>query len=66
MSPQTATSLEQQTRRLFELFDALDTDAILELTTEDAQGIDEISRGWLRGRAALESYFGRDRSRWMA
>jgi ketosteroid isomerase-like protein len=24
--------------------------------TDDAQGVDEISRGWTRGRAALEAY----------
>ncbi|MDP9269890.1 MAG: nuclear transport factor 2 family protein, partial [Chloroflexota bacterium] len=27
------------------------------LATDDVQGVDEISRGWLRGRAAMEAYF---------
>jgi ketosteroid isomerase-like protein len=28
------------------------------MLSDDAQGVDEISRGWMRGRAALETYFG--------
>ena len=58
MSEQAATSLEQQVRRIFELVDALDTAGMAAMITDDAQGVDEISRGWMRGRAALEGYFG--------
>ena len=58
MSPQAATSLEQQARRIFELVDAMDTTGMAALIADDAQGVDEISRGWMRGRAALEAYFG--------
>ena len=57
MSQQTTTSLEQQVRRIFELFDAMDTAAMAEMLTDDAQGIDEISRRWMRGRQAFEAYF---------
>lgn len=57
MSEQTATSLEQQARPVFELVDALDLDGLSAIVTDDTQGIDEISRRWMRGRAALEAYF---------
>src|SRR3954452_22201534 len=50
-------SLEQQAQRIFELVDSMDTTAMAALITDDAQGVDEISRGWMRGRASLESYF---------
>ena len=36
--------------------DSKDVDRIVESTTEDAQGVDEISRRWLRGRSELDSY----------
>jgi ketosteroid isomerase-like protein len=58
MSDETTTALEQQARRVFELLDALDIDSIGAMLADDAQGVDEISRGWMRGRAALEGYFG--------
>ena len=58
MSEQTATSLEQEAHRVFELVDALDVDGLGAILTDDAQGVDEISRRWMRGRAALEAYFG--------
>jgi ketosteroid isomerase-like protein len=57
MPEQTATSLEQEAHRAFELLDALDLDGLAAMLTDDAQGIDEISRRWMRGRAALEAYF---------
>src|SRR4051812_38604577 len=52
------TSLEQLAYRIFELVAALDTDGMAAMITDDAQGVDEISRGWMRGRHALETYFG--------
>jgi ketosteroid isomerase-like protein len=58
MSEQTATALEQKAHRIFELVDAMDTDAIAAMIADDGQGVDEISRGWMRGREALEAYFG--------
>lgn len=57
MSEQTMTALEQETRRLLELLDAMDLHGLAAMFTDDAQGVDEISRGWTRGRAALDAYF---------
>jgi uncharacterized protein (TIGR02246 family) len=57
MSQQTAT-MEDQVHRIFAAVDAMDTHAMSEMITDDAQGIDEISKGWMRGRDALENYFG--------
>jgi len=36
--------------------DAMDVDRMMQAVTEDAQGVDEISRRWLRGRAEFGSY----------
>lgn len=55
----TATELEGAVRKLLEHFDSLDQDAIAALMAEDVQGVDEISRGWLRGKSALSDYFGK-------
>ncbi len=52
-----ASPLESMARKLFEALDRKDFDRILGLATDDVQGVDEISRGWLRGRAAMEAYF---------
>jgi ketosteroid isomerase-like protein len=57
MAEQTATALEGQVRRIYEFVDAMDMRAMAEMLTDDAQGVDEISRAWMRGRDALESYF---------
>lgn len=56
MSEQTAAALERETRHLLERLDSLDMDGLAAMFTDDAQGVDEISRGWTRGRAALEAY----------
>jgi ketosteroid isomerase-like protein len=56
MSQQTVAALEQETRRLLEHLDAMDLAGLSAMITDDAQSIDEISRNWRRGRAALESY----------
>jgi ketosteroid isomerase-like protein len=56
MSEPTA-ALEQEARRLLERLDAMDFDGLKAMLTDDAQGVDEISRGWKRGRNALEAYF---------
>jgi ketosteroid isomerase-like protein len=61
MASRTATSLEQQAHRLFELIDAMDAAGMTAMMTEDVQGVDELSRGWLRGHAAVEAYFERMR-----
>jgi ketosteroid isomerase-like protein len=36
--------------------DAMDVDRMMAATVEDAQGVDEISRRWLRGRSELDAY----------
>ena len=36
--------------------DSKDVDRLVEDATDDAQGVDEISRRWLRGRSELDSY----------
>lgn len=56
MPEQTASSLTERVERLLELLDALDVNAIGETLTDDAQSVDEITRGWTRGRAAIEAY----------
>jgi len=38
--------------------DSLDIDRLMGGFTDDAQGVDEISRRWIRGRGALEAYLG--------
>jgi ketosteroid isomerase-like protein len=55
MPGQTA-SLEQSVEGLLELLDAMDVESLMTMVTDDVQSVDEISRGWLRGRAAVESY----------
>jgi len=57
MSEPAVTSLEQEAHRVFELVDALDIDGLGAMLTDDAQSVDEISRRWMRGRAAIEAYF---------
>jgi len=58
MAQETVTSLDLQVHRIFELVDSMDTDAMAAMITDDGQGVDEISRAWMRGRDALEAYFG--------
>jgi len=36
--------------------DAMDVDRMMQAVTEDAQGVDEISRRWVRGRPEFDSY----------
>lgn len=49
-------SLEQEIRRMLERLDALDTKGLSATLTEDAQSVDENTRAWTRGRAAIEGY----------
>lgn len=49
--------LEPVVRRMIAAFDALDLDAAKAMMAEQAQGIDEISRRWLRGQDAVTDYF---------
>ena len=52
-----ANTLESIARELFEALDRLEFDRIVGLATDDVQAVDEITRGWLRGRPAMEAYF---------
>jgi ketosteroid isomerase-like protein len=52
-----AAELEPVVRRLFADFDRLDFDAIGEYLATGAQGVDEISRRWLRETDEIAVYF---------
>ena len=56
MSDQSAASLEQRVQRLLELLDSMDLDPLGAMLTDDAQSVDEITRGWTRGRAEIQAY----------
>ena len=49
--------LEDEVRRLFDNFDRLDFDAVAATLATDVQGVDELSRRWMRGKGELTSYF---------
>ena len=49
--------LEKKVRDFLRLLDAKDFDAMGRATTEDIQGVDELSRRWMRGRGGLQDYF---------
>jgi uncharacterized protein (TIGR02246 family) len=51
-----AGELESKVRSLFEALDRGDTAAAKGSIAQDAQGIDEISRRWMRGHDELGSY----------
>jgi uncharacterized protein (TIGR02246 family) len=48
--------LEQVATDFFAALDSLDVDAMLQVLTDDAQGVDEISRRWIRGREDVSAY----------
>ena len=53
----TASSdLESTARDLFDALDRKEFDRIIGMSTDDVQGVDEVSRGWLRSRASFETY----------
>lgn len=54
--PEQMPSLERRVGRLLELLDAMDVDGLGTMVTDDVQSVDEITRGWTRGRTAVESY----------
>jgi hypothetical protein len=54
--PAQRGSLEHETRALLERLDAMDIESLGSMLTEDAQSVDEITRGWTRRRAAIEAY----------
>jgi uncharacterized protein (TIGR02246 family) len=48
--------LEQVATDFFAALDSLDVAAMLQVLTDDAQGVDEISRRWIRGREDVSAY----------
>lgn len=57
MAQQTTVPLDRMAEHLFGLIDALDAEAVKGLVTDDCEEVDEISRTWRRGRAAIAGYF---------
>ena len=53
-----AGELDDVVKEFVSAIDAMDVARMAAGMTDDAQGVDEISRRWLRGRAALEEYLG--------
>ncbi len=51
-----AGELEAIVRELFTAFDRKDFATALRAVSDDVQGVDEIARRWLRGRAAVEAH----------
>ena len=49
--------LETATRQLFKALDEKDTDSLIGSLARDVQGVDEISRRWMRGVGAISTYF---------
>lgn len=50
-------ALESATRQIFAALDQKDAEAVARTLAQDAQGVDEISRHWMRGEAELAKYF---------
>jgi ketosteroid isomerase-like protein len=51
-----AGPLEGLTRRMFEALDRSDAESMIALGAQDMQGVDEISRRWLRGSGEVGDY----------
>ena len=49
-------ALESAARQFTASLDALDVDALVSVLAEDVEGVEEISRQWLRGRDAVAGY----------
>lgn len=57
MAVATAIDFKAEVRELFARFDRQDWKGIKALLSDDPQGVDEISRRWLRGKGAIDGYF---------
>jgi ketosteroid isomerase-like protein len=57
MAERTAAAAEREVREVMELLDAMRLGELARRFTEDAQGVDEITGRWTRGRPALDAYF---------
>ena len=49
-------ALESAARQFTASLDALDVDALVSVLADDVEGVEEISRQWLRGRDAVAGY----------
>ena len=47
--------LEQELRDFFGALDRMELEPLVERITDDMQGVDEISRGWTRGKSEFEA-----------
>jgi ketosteroid isomerase-like protein len=54
-----AGELESVTREMFSALDRGDAEAVIRLGAEEMQGVDEISRKWLRGLDEVGAYIRR-------
>lgn len=57
MAVSTAVDFRAEVQKLFDRFDRQEFDQLQEMFADDVQGVDEISRKWLRGKAATDGYF---------
>jgi uncharacterized protein (TIGR02246 family) len=57
MSTTAHDSPEATVDQLFDALDRLDVEGIESFFDDEAQGVDELSGGWRRGREALHDYF---------
>jgi uncharacterized protein (TIGR02246 family) len=57
MAHHPAASLEEIAERFFSAVDALDTNELAALITDDGQGVDQVGRSWRRGRSDVAAYF---------
>lgn len=57
MAVTQAIDFAAETRKMFKLFDQMKVDELRALFATDVQGVDEISRKWMRGGKAIDNYF---------
>ena len=53
-----AGELQAVVDQMMAAFEKQDGDAAMAVTTSDVQGVDEISRRWMRGSGEMKEYFG--------
>lgn len=57
MAVTTAVDFKAEVKKLLEHFDRQQHAELKDMFADDAQGVDEISRGWVRGKAKMDTYF---------
>ena len=53
-----AGELENVAHQFVEALDAMDVERMMRSAADDAQGVDEIARRWIRGRDEIGAYLG--------